>query len=356
MVYEMEKRLRITKFVKNGKYLYFLIENISILGRVDIFDGTTDYFLDTPEKIVGKPAYYFQLFENKGLIYIIENSGKFIYQYNPEKEKFIELLYDENNTEKSETCAGIINGEEISWVLRDGRCIKWNVDKNSLTTIRLNMEHVAWVCGEGDNIWLLNYESDTLYYKNLNEDGLLSKCMDLKNIKDLLCSNTSFPIHGMCMYDGRIYIHDVNRIYEIDVLNKNLKLIHEDMDKDSGARILPLADKIVVPSFYGNKIKVISINGELLDTYKAPVSIRKDHDGNSVFGQFYVDEKCIVMPATEDDKVFFFDRNSMEFNCIKLINDNNKIKIVNHKIAYMVGQLTETSNYNLNCFLEGISV
>ena len=138
----MENGLRITKFVRNGKYLYFLTEYVSILGRINMLDGAIDYFLDTPKKIVDKPAYYFQLFVKHEQIYIIENSGKYIYRYDSDKKIFNEVFYDEKNTEKSETCAGVIDGEEPCWVLRDGRCIKWNVDKNTLTTEQLDLEHI----------------------------------------------------------------------------------------------------------------------------------------------------------------------------------------------------------------------
>ena len=353
-IFGMENRLRITKFVRNGKYLYFLTEYVSILGRINMLDGAIDYFLNTTKKIVDKPAYYFQLFVKHEQIYIIENSGKYIYRYDSDKKIFNEVFYDEKNTEKSETCAGVIDGEEPCWVLRDGRCIKWNVDKNTLTTEQLDLEHIAWACGDDTNLWLLNFDCDTLYHKYFKEE-VLTKCADFSSVNNLLCSNTSIPVHGMCMNAGCVYIHDASRIYGFDVLRKDIKLIYESKEKDNGARILPIADKIIILPFYGNEIKVVSIEGDLLEVHKAPINTKNNYDGYSVFGQFYVDDECIAVAAAEENKVLLFDRNKMEFKWLNITSDYNEVKKIYHEVAYMEKVLNETSEYNLNCFLEGIS-
>ena len=53
--------------------------------------------------------------------------------------------------------------------------------------------------------------------------------------------------------------------------------------------------------------------------------------------------------------MLLFDRNKMEFKWLNITSDYNEVKKIYHEVAYMEKVLNETSEYNLNCFLEGIS-
>ena len=345
-----------TKFVQAGEALYFLTENESILGRIDLHSFRVNYYKDTPLKILGNPACGSRIIAEEDCLTIVDNRGRFAYQFDVETGVFSEELKGiEDANLSSDSCAGMVSHKSKHYIfLRDGSVVLWDSIHKTFGYETIEINEPVWACGDGSFSWII--ANDLKYVYRIDFANNKVKTFDLRlSEKYDLISNTVFSVHCMESEGESLFFHDLKHVFSFNKFSGEIKLLDESIEADNGSRLLVAKDDLVVFPFQNGAIRVLDRGtGQIKKCIRIPECNSFRPKAYSMTGEICMSKLGYYVPITFSNRILMIDSNISSFEFVDVKCDIEQVELYNYLRMKSSKVLLENERTSLNSFLEAV--
>lgn len=354
---EFNRMIGVTRFVYDAKMLYFLSENHSIFGSIDIEKGNVKYYDDAIELLSGDPAYKSLTFCWMGQVYILLYNKQKLVRFDPKTQVFSVVdnlsVY---NMDVSWAGWHIVNGVLYAVLRKCNKVYIYDLVTGEGRFEQLEVkEDIIWSCMCGDDVFLLTSSCDVIYVYDIKNGDISEVYIGLSKRYELF-SLTPFKVHNMVYDGGFLYIHDAQSIYRISLKGGRVEKLYESSRRDNSSRLIICQKSIIVSPFRGSEFYILNKeDGKCIavESYDKDI-LFSDTEGSRV-GVPVEDAMNIYVPIVNANVMLVIHKESMDFlwKFFKK-SSSNKVPILG-KLAASKVTIFEDSFFNLLSFLSAMN-
>lgn len=349
----MKESLFATKSCIIDNEMYFITEDNSIFGNINLNNGEVNLIENVPVNVIGKKLGSGTIVSYERFIILILENGALIYSYNIDDKNFCEI-----NTKKMyENFGGwagmfTVQDKLLCFDRNDGNVLGYDFIKNESFLDNTGIkEKILWSCKDDKYIYLLSWSLDKIYLYDILTKKITSKSiLPDKKFKD---NGNKIPMHSMECDEKSIYIMNSKYLIIISKENFSTELLYENKSEDNGCRLAIVNKTILIPPYFDNTFTFLdTTNQKVEQCIEERINKENSKWDGAIAGVISIQSDYCYTLIVGHDFLEVADMKKMSVSTLQLKFDKNNINTLLSKMLAKGEIVRETDLFSVERFLE----